>query len=179
MAEEKKEKWMNLLAVSTVVFAVCATLSTFKGGGYSTKSLLNQSHASDQWNFYQAKSIKGYLYEIQKENLELEAERVTGSHAGADTARIHRMIAAYGEKISKYDKEKKEIKVKAEEFEANRDEARKHSQEFGMAVIFLQVSILLSSIAALTKKKPVWYLSLGTGLAGIFYFLNGFFLWIS
>jgi hypothetical protein len=47
---------------------------------------------------------------------------------------------------------------------------------FGIAVIFLQISILLSSIAALLKKKPVWILGLVVGAAGIFYFLDGFFL---
>ena len=35
MAEEKKEPWLNYLALTTVIFAVCATLSTFKGGGFS------------------------------------------------------------------------------------------------------------------------------------------------
>lgn len=38
--------------------AVCVTLSTFKCGGYSTRSVVSQSQASDQWAFYQAKSIK-------------------------------------------------------------------------------------------------------------------------
>lgn len=28
MAEEKKETWLNYLALTTVIFAVCATLST-------------------------------------------------------------------------------------------------------------------------------------------------------
>ncbi len=72
MAEEKKEPWLNYLALTTVILAVCATLSTFKGGGFSTRSVLSQTQASDQWAYYQAKSIKGYLYELQKEKLELE-----------------------------------------------------------------------------------------------------------
>ncbi len=29
MAEEKKEGWLNYLALTTVILAVCATLSTF------------------------------------------------------------------------------------------------------------------------------------------------------
>jgi hypothetical protein len=45
-------------------------------------------------------------------------------------------------------------------------------------VIFLQIAILLSSIAALMKKKPVWVLGLITGAFGVVYFLNGFFLFI-
>src|SRR5665213_2404329 len=73
MAEEK-EKWTTYLAITTVLIAVCATLSTFKGGGYSTKSLLNQTRASDQWAYYQSKGIKGYLYDLQKDKLQLELD---------------------------------------------------------------------------------------------------------
>jgi len=31
MAEEKKDSWLNYLALETVILAVCATLSTLKG----------------------------------------------------------------------------------------------------------------------------------------------------
>ena len=67
MTEEKKERWLNYLALTTVILAVCATLASFKGGGYSTRSVLSQTQASDQWSFYQAKSIKGNLYEVEKD----------------------------------------------------------------------------------------------------------------
>jgi hypothetical protein len=43
MAEEKKEKWMTYMAITSILIDVAATLSTFKGGGFSTKSLLNQT----------------------------------------------------------------------------------------------------------------------------------------
>ena len=58
MAEEKKEPWLNYLALTTVIFAVCATLSTLKGGGFSTRAVMSQSQASDQWAYYQAKGVK-------------------------------------------------------------------------------------------------------------------------
>ncbi len=47
-----------------------------------------------------------------------------------------------------------------------------------MAVIFLQISIPLSSIAAWMKKKPVWVLGFITGAFEIVYFANGFWLFI-
>jgi len=62
--EDKKEPWLNYLALTTVVLAVCATLATFKGGGYSTRSVISQAQASDQWAFYQAKAMKGYQWEV-------------------------------------------------------------------------------------------------------------------
>ena len=63
MAEEKKEPWLNYLALTTVILAVCATLATFKGGSFSTRSVMSQTEAANQWAYYQAKSIKTYLYE--------------------------------------------------------------------------------------------------------------------
>ena len=70
--DNKKESWLTYMAITTVLIAVAATLSTFKGGGYSTRSLLNQTKASDQWAFYQSKSIKSYIYDMRRENLELQ-----------------------------------------------------------------------------------------------------------
>ena len=171
MEEVKKEKWLNYLSLTTVLIAVCATLSTFKGGGYSTKSLLSQSKASDQWAYYQSKSIKSYIYEMQKENLEL---MLNNGSAKSNTEELQKKISGYKEKIKKYDEEKEQISKEAKSFESIRDESKAHSERFGLAVIFLQVSILLSSISALTKKKLLWGVSMAIGSIGVVYFINGF-----
>ena len=179
MAEDKKEKWLNYLAMTTVIFAVCATLSTFKGGGYGSRALLNQTSASDQWAFYQSKSIKSALTSNQKDNLELQKELLSiESHSKEDLSKYDAKIALYKEQIKRYDEEKAGIKAKAEAFEKDRNDCQEHGSQFGIAVIFLQVTILLSSIAGLLKKKPVWYLSLGIGVIGLVFFIDGFFLFL-
>ena len=178
MAEEKKEPWLNYLALTTVIFAVCATLSSFKGGGFSTRSVLSQSHAANQWAYFQAKSIKGYLYELQREELELEL-KMSGSKVSRPVLEKYgKNIDYYSKNIKRYDEEKAQIQKDARKYEALHDDAQKHSQIFGIAVIFLQLAILLSSIAALMKKKPVWVLGLIMGVLGVTYFINGFFLFL-
>lgn len=176
MAEEPKDKWLNYLALTTVILAVCATLSTFKGAGYSTRSVLSQTQAANQWAFYQSKSIKGYLYENQKESMELELRRDKDKLTGTLLDNYEKKIAAYNQKLKRYEEEKAEISKEAKKLESIRDEAQKHSQIFGLAVIFLQIAILLSSIAALLKKKYVWVLGMGCGVIGLIYFINGFLL---
>jgi len=177
MAEEKKEKWMTYLALTTVLIAVCATLSTFKGGGFSSRSLLNQSLASDQWAYYQSKSIKSYIFENQIDNLEIQKDIISKSiNNKEDIAKYQTKIDSYRKKLKQYDEDKAEIKKKAEAFVKVGDESKKHGEAFGIAVIFRQISILLSSIGALTKKKMVWYLSLAVGIVGVLYFFNGFWL---
>ena len=178
MTEEKKEPWLNYLALTTVILAVCATLSTFRGGGFSSRSVLSQSHAANQWAYYQSKSIKGYLYELQKEKFELELKALGPKAPGPLAEEYEKKIAFYAKNIKRYSEEKTQIEKDARNFEALRDDAQRHAQAFGIAVIFLQIAILLSSIAALMKKKPIWILGLITGAIGLFYFANGFFLFL-
>jgi len=177
VADDKKEPWLNLLALTTVILAVCATLATFKGGGFSTRSVLRQNQASDQWAYYEAKSIKGNLYEMDREHLVREVkllEAGKGNSAALEDAR--KALEDTKAKVAKYEKEKAEIKEKAESIERERDDATRHGAPFGLAVIYLQIAILLSSIAALMKKQPVYWLGLVIGVVGLVYFANGFFL---
>jgi len=66
------------------------------------------------------------------------------------------MIKDYTQKVKNYESEKEAITKDATNFQNVRDESKKHSGKFGIAVIFLQISILLSSIATLSKKRFVW-----------------------
>lgn len=175
MAEEKKEPWLNLLALTTVILAVCATLATFKGGGYSTKTVLNQAQASDTWAHYQAKGIKGNLYEVEAMRLKREIELAPK----ASVPVLEKSLAEVEKKVAKYEGEKAEIDKTARGFEAAKADAQKHGAPFGLAVIFLQIAILLSSIAALMKKQPVYWAGLAVGVVGLVYFVNGFFLFFN
>jgi hypothetical protein len=179
MAEEKKEKWMTYLSITTVLIAVCATFSTFKGGGYGTKSLMNQTLASDQWAYFQAKSIKNYILGMQKDNLELQILTLGKSSTSKDVIEnYNKKIKEYETKIAGVEKDKDDASKAAKEYERIRDNCKIHSAAFGIAVIFLQISILLSSISALAKRKFVWYISLVVGVVGVFYFFDGFFLFV-
>lgn len=179
MTTDKKESWLTYMAITTVLIAVAATLSTFKGGGYSTRSLLNQTKASDQWAFYQSKSIKGYIYDLRRENLELQIASLQ-KQKGNDSLieKYRKMEGDYTLRVKKYEDEKEAISKVATSFETLRDESKTHSDKFGIGVIFLQISILLSSIATLSKKRFVWICGLVFGAIGIFFFLDGFFLFI-
>jgi len=172
MADEKKEPWLNLLALTTVILAVCATLATFKGGGHSTRTVLNQAQASDEWAHYQAKGIKGNLYEVEAMRLKREIELAPKTALPL----LEKSLADVEKKVAKYDGEKAEIEKVAKGYEAAKADAQKHGAPFGLAVIYLQIGILLSSIAALLKQKLVYWAGLVVGVVGVVYFVNGFFL---
>jgi hypothetical protein len=176
MAEDKKEPWLNYLALTTVILAVCATLSTFKGGGFSTRSVISQAQASDQWAFYQAKAIKGDLYQVQSDALATELAALPPDASQTRRQVYQSRIADYQKKIAKYTQDKAAIMKQALVLEHQRDAAARQGRPFGVAVIFLQVAILISSVAGLFKRKSVWLAALPVGLLGLAYFADGFLL---
>lgn len=128
--------------------------------------------ASDQWAFYQSKSTKQHLHELQLDQLKLQAMTLVPGSAVATA--YTKKVDDYQARIARYNLEKKEIEVQARGLEKQRDDAKLHSKPFGIAVIFLQVAILLNSIAGLLKAKRVWWTAIPVGLTGIGFFLNGF-----
>jgi hypothetical protein len=167
---EAKQIWLNWLAISTIILSASATLGGAKSAGYSGRAMMAQSQASDQWAFYQAKSIKEHAFEMQGDLLEIES----ASAATDKKANYQPKITEYSTAVVKYRGEREEIKAKAESLEKNRDLSQRIGGVFGMAVIYLQIGITLSALAALLKKKPVWWISLIIGAFGMLYFVNGF-----
>lgn len=153
--KEKRDAWTKHVSLTMVLIAVLAGIATLKGGGFTTRTLkemntatFNQAEASDQWSYYQAKSIKQNLYEIELD------------HASA--TQVEKLKA----KIQKYEKDKADITVEAKKFEAERDAARKtaanaaeHSKGMGLAITFFQVAIALGGVCLIVKKKPLWIIS--------------------
>ena len=161
-----KDRIPTFIAITTLILAVCATLSSFKAGGYSTKMVLAQSQASDQWAYYQAKSIKETAYQTQRDALEL-ARQSTSMAAEAYQAKI----VAYDKEVARYKQEKNEIMAEAKKLEAARDQYQKHGMRFGEALILLQIGILLSSLASISKNHVYWYGGAIAGAGGVAAFL--------
>ncbi|MEW6348710.1 MAG: DUF4337 domain-containing protein [Thermodesulfobacteriota bacterium] len=178
MAEEKKDPWLNYLAVTTVVLAVSATLSTFYGQRYSTRTVISEIKASNQWNWFQAKRIRAYLVEAQKDNIQNSLSTIDRATQAPLAENLEKRMAGYSAKLKEWDQEQKEISENAKKLEQTRDQAMKHGSAFGYAVIFLQLAILLSSIAALMKKKGVWIIGLIVGAFGLLLFADGFWLFL-
>ena len=91
-------------------------------------------------------------------------------------AKYKEAIDRIAKDASRYDAEKKEIKAAASDHEKNRDVSSKNGGLFGRAVLYLQVAIIVSALAALMKKFPLWLISFVPGIAGMIYFIYAFWL---
>ncbi len=172
---EQKEKWQGRLALSTAIMAVLAALTTLYMGKFSSRAIMSQGQESDQWAYYQAKSIKGHTFEITKKALELQYLTQKGLPPEA-AAEYRKTMDKYGEEIKRYDGEKKEIKDKAEGIAKTKLKAQEMGGNFAYALIFLQIALMLASISSLTKRKYLWYIALVCNFGWLFFFLDAWLL---
>lgn len=176
MAEEKKDNWITWLALTTAFLAVFAAVTTMYMGKYSTRAILAQGQESNQWAYYQAKSIKGHTYEMQTAKLKLELAALQGRPSGSLNEKYKKTIIDYDKNVQRYDKEKAEIMAEAKALAKKKELSQEMSGNLSMSLIFLQIAIVLSSVAAITKKKPLWYAGLATVTGWVIYFANAYLL---
>ena len=173
MSELLKEKWVQWVALTTTVLAVCAAISALRASSYSTQATLTTTRESSAWAYFQSKSIKQHSCEVERDLVQalmLEAKNPeTRGH-------LDPVLSTCLSDIQRYDKEKTEIRKQAEDFASQQDRFRRHSGIFSLAVMLFQISIMLSSVGALLKKQRLWYGGLVFGAAGLVYMVNGFFL---
>src|SRR6185369_2257503 len=173
--KETKDRWQGWLALSTAIMAVLAALTTLYMGKFSSRAIMNQGLESNEWAYYQAKSIKQHSFEMSKKALELHYRSQKGlpSDVAAD---YKKTLAKYGDEVKRYDTEKKEIKDKADGIAAAKLKAQEMGGNFAYGLIFLQIALMLSSIASLTKRHYLWYIALLCNLGWLFYFLDAWLL---
>jgi Domain of unknown function (DUF4337) len=153
--------------VMTAILATIGALFSYMGGAtqanaglYKNNAAIKKTEASNQWNYYQAKSGKQNLSE-------LAVAIVTDDKKGQYLAEVER-----------YKKEKAEIKVEADKLEAEakdwdaQSDAQMHlHHRWAQATTALQISIALAAIALLTRRR---WLKWGVfGVAGIGIALGG------
>ncbi len=175
--QEQKEdsSFLKMASLSTAIIAVIAALATLQSGSTVNESLSKKndsavaiSKASDQWAFYQAKGIRAIV---------LESQRATLTALGKTSPE------STNQEIERYKKEQKDIKQIAEKYDKESEQlnieaehllSQHHGYAFSVAI--LQISVALSAIAALTKNRQMWIMSLVVASAGTFLAANSFMM---
>ena len=146
-AEKSRNAWTKYVSLSMIFIAVFAAAASQKGSDFSSTTMkqLNEATffegaASDQWAFFQSKSLKLTLCEMEVDRL---------AEAGADASKVQ----AYKSKVERYEKERKEISQKATDFEKKRDDARNLAAQasglgrrIGVAATLFQVAIAIGGV---------------------------------
>ena len=155
----------QLIALTALILAICATFSSLYAGANASKGILAQSQASDGWAYYQAKSIKEELYKMQLESLEVDPP------LNVDPMKLNILKQKYQQTINRYDGEQMDIRKDANQKEVDRDHFLELNKGFAGALTYLQIAILLVSLAGLMKQIGFWYAGIAIGAFGIYNFV--------
>lgn len=160
-ASEARDNFLTRIALTTAIIAALAAITSYLAGERADEALANQIRSSDQWAYYQAKSIKNTVLSSKLEML----ESLTGkSPRPADL-----------EKQSQYGKEMEEIRKKAEEKQKESTEELAQKKILANGVTLFQISIAIGAISAITRKKKLWIGSLAFGAIGLAQLLHALF----
>lgn len=163
-AQHEPKGFAGQLAVITAILATVGAFFAYMGGATQANAgilkndaAIKKTEASNQWNFFQAKSSKQSLAELAVELAPGEGQK-----------------ARYREKAARYEQEKNEIKAAAEKLEAESAEFDHRSAEqlhmhhrWAQATTALQVAIALAAIALLTKRRWMEWATIGAGAIGV------------
>ena len=155
---------INQIAMFTAIIATIGAIFGYMGGAtqanaglYKNNAAIKKTEASNQWNYFQAKSTKQSLAEMSRDLSTKEDDKTK-----------------YQTKIDRYEKEKTDIKAGADKLEAQATEWDQKSDEqmhqhhrWAQSTTVLQVCIALAAIALLTKKKWVEYCMFAAGAVGL------------
>ena len=162
-AQHEPKGLAGQLAVVTAILATVGAIFAYMGGAtqanaglYKNDAAIKKTEASNQWNYYQAKSSKQNLSELAQE-LAPDARK-----------------GFYADEIKRYKGEKAEIKLAAEKLEAeskawddqSAEQMHQHHR-WAQATTVLQIAIAMAAIALLTRKRWLEKLVFGASAVGI------------
>jgi len=164
---EREAKIKDKAGLVINIFALALAVNAWYGGTLSSTVLNNTIKANDTWAFYQAKSMKQTMAEYARD----EAVRAQ------DTRRVEELTS----RIDRYENEpkegKKDLMIKAQKLEADRDEAKKRSPWIGYASTAYQMSIVLLSASILAVSMPLFWGSFVVAGVGLLLSSQGVLLW--
>jgi uncharacterized protein DUF4337 len=73
----------------------------------------------------------------------------------------------YQSEVERYTKEETEIEEKAKEDENESASAQHKADRYDLGEVFLEIALVISSLALLSGKRIFWFLGLVSGLTGL------------
>lgn len=176
LKEIKAKTFTKRIAMTTAIFAVLLAITSLGGNNAMKEMLLLQQQASDQWAFYQSKTLREHLYRTNGLRIELDLlERGAGMKPEVKK-RYEAMLKEMRAEEVRYGEEKKKMEEEAKLLETERDKNLSKDPYFDYAEVLLQISIVMASISILAVSRQIFYFALVSASLGTILMLNGYLM---
>jgi hypothetical protein len=156
---EASNAFEKKIALTIAILAVILSFVNNKGDNAKTDAILNTSKASDQWSYFQAKSIKGHIAELHVGLL-----KELGGAPMTDEAK--QALGRLAGEVDRLKGDKTAIEKEAKQLVVDAEHASKLNDRCDLSALLLQIAIVICSVAILSSWKPFWYAGIALGAAG-------------
>lgn len=170
--EKERDGLTQKIALMTAILATVGALISYQSASsqneamfLKNESILKQAQASDQWAFYQAKSMKSHLDDATvalASDPEVKA-RFLAEKAKEDTERLEIQVEA------------KKLQAESRKLGEDSDAKLRPHERLALALTFLQIAIALAAITVLTKRRWLLWGSVGSAAIGLVAAASAFF----
>lgn len=159
---EAKDEFEKHVAISIAIMAVVLSFFANRGDNAKTDAIIHNTEAANQWGYYQAKSIKANLYDIQAKVMTC----AKGADGKADAPCVG-LADEFKKTVERYHSEENDIKKKAEALNAESAKEMEINNKRDFGTLLIQVGIVLASVAILSRLAMFWYFGLLLSIVGV------------
>ena len=153
-----EDRGMAPVSLTMAIVAVLVATVSLLGHRAHTEEILLQNKTTDQWAYYQAKNLR-------LNNLQALSDVM--STLDGKNEKAEQVQKRFEGNIEKYNEEKKEIQNKANELETELTHDTQRANRFDLGEVFLEISLVVTSITLLTGRKHYWMLGMALAAAGL------------
>jgi predicted amidohydrolase len=155
------------IGVLAAILAVALALTTIVAHRTHNQAIVLKTEANDQWQFYQSKRMKFH-------NLELGQDLIAALGAREEAA--EKVLTRYEKEKARYEKEGEEIQQEAKRTESEVSRAERRGLRYDVGEGMLEISLILTSLYFISRKKYFPLIGLVAGLGGAVVTATGLFL---
>jgi hypothetical protein len=156
------------ISLTMAILAVLVATVSLLGHRAHTEEVILQNKISDQWAYFQAKSIRRHTDELFAD--------MTSIIAAKDAALMAKLHEKYAAEAERYRGEGKELEAKAHELEAETEHERKRADRFDLGEAILEIALVITSITLLSGRRLFWFVGIFLGISGIALGVTGLLL---
>ena len=160
-AAHARDPFISRVSITVAVLAVMAatagsleTVEASRAIAQSSEAVLAQDKATDDWNEYQADSLKRHMYEI------------ASASGGSKTQEYLRDIS---QERASQDQARDKARRAEQERDANLRSSILHEDRHHWltgAATLVEIGIALSTVAIITTRRTFWFSAMGLGAVG-------------
>ena len=147
------------VSLTMAVLAVLVAVASLLGHRAHTEEVILQNKSTDQWAYFQAKSIRQHTDQLFADSASVMAT--------SDAKKTAQLKEKYQAEANSYRDQQNEIEAEARKLEHETVHERRRADRYDLAEVFLEVALVVTSITLLSGRRIFWKAGMVLGVVGV------------